>query len=82
LHDSAHFDYRDVEKFDEDAQMLKLGDTVTVNGTDERGVVKEVTPHEVVVRIAVDGGHEERRYAYESLRLDPTMDEASGFIDH
>jgi hypothetical protein len=44
--------------------------------------VKEVTPHEVVVRIAVDGGHEERRYAYESLRLDPTMDEASGFIDH
>jgi hypothetical protein len=27
-------------------------------------------------------GHEDRKYANEDLRRDPTMSEASGFIDH
>jgi hypothetical protein len=62
--------------------MLKSGDRVFVDGTDEEGVVKEVHPHEAVVRVAVSGGHEDRKYALESLRLDPTMSEASNFIDH
>ncbi len=62
--------------------MLKAGDRVYIDGTKEEGTVKEVHPHEIVVRVKVPGGHEERRYAHEDLRLDPTMDEASKFIDH
>jgi 6-pyruvoyl-tetrahydropterin synthase len=62
--------------------MLKAGDRVYINGTEEEGTVKEVHGHEAVVRVTVSGGHEERKYAYESLRLDPTMSEASHFIDH
>jgi hypothetical protein len=62
--------------------MLKAGDKVYIDGTTEEGIVKEVHPHEVVVRVATPQGHETRKYTYEDLRLDPTMDEASGFIDH
>ena len=62
--------------------MLKPGDKVFIDGTNEEGVVKDVHPHEVVVRVKVLGGHEERKYTYEDLRLDPTLDEASGFYDH
>jgi len=62
--------------------MLKAGDHVYIDGTNEEGTVKEVHPHEIVVRVKVAGGHEERKYAHEDLRLDPTMNEASRFIDH
>jgi hypothetical protein len=62
--------------------MLKAGDRVYIDGTQEEGTVKEVQPHEVLVRVKVPGGHEERKYAHEDLRLDPTMNEASKFIDH
>ena len=62
--------------------MLKAGDRVYIDGTNEEGTVKEVHPHEIVVRVKVPGGHQERKYAHEDLRLDPTMDEASKFIDH
>ncbi len=62
--------------------MLKAGDHVYIDGTTDEGVVKEVHAHEVLVRVTVPGGHEERKFAYESLRLDPTLDEASHFIDH
>ena len=62
--------------------MLKAGDRVYIDGTNEEGTVKEVHPHEVVVRVEVSGGHEERKFAHEDLRLDPTMKEASKFIDH
>ncbi len=58
--------------------MLKRGDRVFLDGTQEEGVVREVHPHEV----EVSGGHEDRKYPLESLRLDPTMSEASHFIDH
>jgi len=62
--------------------MLKAGDRVYIDGTKEEGTVKEVHPHEIVVRVKVPGGHQERKYAHEDLRLDPTMDEASKFTDH
>jgi len=61
---------------------LKAGDRVYLDGSTTEGIVKEVHPHEALVRVEVSGGHEERRFALESLRLDPTMDEATGFIDH
>jgi hypothetical protein len=62
--------------------MLKAGDKVFIDGTKEEGTVKEVRPHEVVVRVKTTQGHEDRNYANEDLRLDPKMSEASGFIDH
>jgi len=62
--------------------MLKAGDRVSIDGTNDEGTVKEVHPHEVLVRLKVPGGHEDRTYAHEDLRLDPTMKEASDFIDH
>jgi hypothetical protein len=62
--------------------MLKAGDRVYVDGTEEEGTVKEVRAHEAIVRVSIPGGHEDRKYAHESLRLDPTMGEASNFIDH
>jgi hypothetical protein len=62
--------------------MLKAGDKVYIDGTKEEGTVKEVHPHEVLVRVKTPQGHEERKYANEALRLDPTMDEASGYVDH
>ncbi len=62
--------------------MLKAGDRVHIDATGEEGTVKHVHPHEVVVRVAVPGGHEERTYALESVRLDPTLSEISKFVDH
>lgn len=66
----------------EETDMLKAGDKVYIDGTAEEGTVKEVHPHEVLVRVKVPGGHEDRKCAHEDLRLDPTMKEASSFIDH
>ncbi len=62
--------------------MLKVGDRVFIDGTRQEGTVKNVDRHEILVRVQVPGGHEDRKYAHEDLRLDPTLDEATGFIDH
>ena len=62
--------------------MLKVGDRVFIDGTKEEGTVKEVHPHQALVRVVVPGGHEDRKYALEDLRLDPTMDEVAKFVDH
>jgi hypothetical protein len=62
--------------------MLKAGDRVYIDATDEEGTVKAVHPHEIVVRVEVSGGHEDRKYANEDLRLDPTLSEVSKFVDH
>jgi hypothetical protein len=62
--------------------MLKAGDHVFIDGTSEEGTVKEVHPHEVVVRVATADGHEIRKYTYEDLRLDPTLGEVSKYVDH
>jgi len=62
--------------------MLKVGDRVYIDGTKEEGTVKAVHPHEILVRVTVPGGHEDRKYAHEDLRLDPKMDEVSNFVDH
>ena len=51
--------------------MLKVGDRVFIDATREEGTVKEVHPHDVVVRVKTTQGHDERRYSYEDLRLDP-----------
>ena len=62
--------------------MLKAGDRVFIDGTNEEGTVREVHPHEVTVRVKTSQGHEDWAFAHGDLRLDPTMDEASGFVDH
>jgi hypothetical protein len=62
--------------------MLKVGDHVRIDGSAEEGTVREVHPHEILVRVKVPGGHEERKYAHEDLRLDPTLSEVSKFVDH
>ena len=62
--------------------MLKVGDRVYIDGTKLEGTVKEVHRHAILVRVEVPGGHEDRKFALEDLRLDPTMDEVSRFIDH
>jgi hypothetical protein len=64
------------------AIMLKIGDKVYIDGTNEEGTVKEVHPHEVLVRVKTADGHEDRKFANEALRRDPTMNEASNYIDH
>jgi hypothetical protein len=61
--------------------MLKPGDKVFIDATNEEGIVKDVHPHEIVVRVKVPDGHEERKYAHEDLRLDPTLDEVSRYRD-
>jgi hypothetical protein len=62
--------------------MLKPGDHVLVRGEDLRGTVVAARPHEVEVRVLVDGGEQHRRYPYESVELVPTLDEASKYVDH
>lgn len=62
--------------------MLKAGDHVFIDGTKEEGTVREVHPHEIIVRVKTTQGHEDRKFTQEDLRLDPTMNEASRFIDH
>jgi len=62
--------------------LFKLGDKVYIDGSNEVGTVKDVHPHEILVRVTVPGGHEERKYAHEDLRLNPTLDEVSKFYDH
>jgi hypothetical protein len=61
---------------------LKVGDHVYIDGTREEGTVKDARPHDVLVRVVVPGGHEDRTYAHEALRLDPKMSEVSKFVDH
>ena len=46
------------------------------------GTVVAAHPHNVEVRVLVDGGEQHRHYAHESVRRSPTLDEASNFIDH
>ena len=60
--------------------MFKPGDHVAIDGDETNvGVVKEVHPHEVVVKLE-NGEHE--RFALESVRLIPTLDETSHYVDH
>jgi hypothetical protein len=62
--------------------MLKVGDRVWIDASEEEGTVREVHPHEILVRVRVSGGHEDRKYTQEDLRLDPTLSEVSDFVDH
>ena len=63
-------------------KMLKVGDRVRIDASAEEGTVREVHPHEILVRVKVSGGHEDRKYAHEDLRLEPTLSEVSKFVDH
>jgi len=58
---------------------LKLGDKVSIPGEGLSGVVTAIHPHEAVVKL--ESG-ERRRFAFESLHREPTMDEVSNFVDH
>jgi hypothetical protein len=62
--------------------MLRPGDRVFIDGTFEEGVVKEVHTHNVIVRVLVMGGHEDRSYSHESLRFAPLMTEPSFIYAH
>lgn len=62
--------------------MLKVGDRVRIDGGPDEGTVREVHPHEILVRVQVAGGHEDRKYAHEDLGLEPTLNEVSDFVDH
>ncbi len=62
--------------------LLKVGDHVAIPGDQLEGVVSEVGRHEITVRVVVNGRTEHRPYAREALHLEPTMNEASEFIDH
>jgi hypothetical protein len=62
--------------------LFKIGDQVRIPGENFSGTVSELGRHEVTVRILVDGEVEHRRYAHEALELEPTMKEATNFIDH
>jgi preprotein translocase subunit YajC len=59
--------------------MLKNGDRVSIPGEGLQGVVTDVRPHEVIVKL--DSG-EHRRFALESLHRESTLDEVSDFVDH
>jgi len=58
---------------------LKAGDRVTIPGEGLAGVVKDVHPHEAVVKL--DSG-ERRRFALESIHREANLDELSNFVDH
>ena len=62
--------------------MLRPGDHVYIDGSGEEGVVKEVHTHEVIVQVQVAGGHDERKYAHDSLRFAPRTAEKAYFFAH
>ena len=61
---------------------LKHGDHVEIPGDGLTGTVVAAHPHNVEVRVLIDGGEQHRHYAYEAVRRLPTLDEASKFVDH
>jgi hypothetical protein len=61
---------------------LKLGDHVRIPADDVVGTVTDVHPHDVTVKVTIDGETVHRKYAYESVVREPTMEEASHYIDH
>lgn len=61
---------------------LKHGDHVLIRGENLRGTVVKAHPHNVEVRVLIDGGEQHRKYPYESVERIPTLDEASKFVDH
>jgi len=61
---------------------LKHGDHVLIRSENLRGTVVAAHPHNVEVRVLVDGGEQHRKYAYESVERIPTLDEVSKFVDH
>jgi hypothetical protein len=66
----------------EDTLMLRRGDRVYIEGTFEEGIVKEVHTHNVIVRVLVTGGVDDRSYSHESLRFAPLMTEPSLLFAH
>ena len=62
--------------------MLRPGDRVSIDWIGEEGFVTEVHTHEIIVRVRVPGGHEERSYAPDSLRLVLSKAEPSHLYAH
>lgn len=58
---------------------LKPGDRVTIPGEGLAGVVKDVHPHDVTVKLE-SGEH--RKFALESVHREATLSEVSDFVDH
>lgn len=59
--------------------MLKIGDRVFIDGTQEEGTVKAIHGHTIIVK--VEASNEERRYVAEDLRLDADHSKPTHFRD-
>ncbi|MGD0471846.1 MAG: hypothetical protein ABSB70_01345 [Candidatus Velthaea sp.] len=55
---------------------------MSIDWIGEEGFVTEVHTHDVIVRVCVPGGHDERSYAHESLRLVPATAAPSHLYAH
>lgn len=60
----------------------KAGRRVVIDGGPLACTVKAVRPHEAILTVENTSGREHCKYTLESLRHDPTMNEASDFRDH
>ncbi len=58
-------------------RVLKIGDRVFIDGTQEEGTVKDVHGRTIIVKV----GNEERRYVPEDLRLDVDHSKPTHFRD-
>lgn len=56
---------------------LKTGDHVTIPSDGLCGIVAETLPHEVIVRLTIDGAVEHRRYSMEFVAFEAGADEVT-----
>ncbi len=62
--------------------MLRPGDRVSIGWIGEEGFVTEVHTNDVIVRVRVPDGFDERSYSHESLRFLPVTPAPSSSYAH
>ncbi|MGZ5154026.1 MAG: hypothetical protein ACXWC5_28725 [Burkholderiales bacterium] len=60
---------------------LQPGDHVSIPGENLSGVVAETLPHDVIVKVIVNGEVQHRRYSIEFVMREPASDEISDCVD-